>query len=51
MVYTDDAFEAAAAFNADKDIAGAVSWAPDIYNLAEGQGQPHAGHHAARPTS
>jgi ABC-type nitrate/sulfonate/bicarbonate transport system substrate-binding protein/outer membrane protein OmpA-like peptidoglycan-associated protein len=38
MVYTDDAFQAAAAFNAQKDIAGCVSWAPDIYNLAEGKG-------------
>jgi len=28
------AFEAAAAFAADKNIAAAVSWAPDIYNLA-----------------
>jgi len=35
MVFTDDAFQAAAAFNAQKDISGAVSWAPDIYNLAE----------------
>ena len=33
--YTSDAFQAAAAFNADKDIAGVVSWAPDIYNLSE----------------
>ena len=32
------AFEAAAAFNADKNIAAAVSWAPDIYNLAKVQG-------------
>jgi NitT/TauT family transport system substrate-binding protein len=31
--YTSDAFEAAAAFNADKSLAGVVSWAPDIYNL------------------
>ncbi|GMU20163.1 MAG: hypothetical protein AMXMBFR13_02620 [Phycisphaerae bacterium] len=38
MVFTDDAFQAAAAFNAQKDIAGCVSWAPDIYNLAEAQG-------------
>ena len=29
---------AAAAFNAQKDIAGAVSWAPDIYNLADTRG-------------
>jgi NitT/TauT family transport system substrate-binding protein len=34
-VFTEDAFQAAAAFNAQKDIAAAVSWAPDIYNLAE----------------
>lgn len=33
MVFTEDAFQAAAAFNAQKDIAGAVTWAPDIYNL------------------
>lgn len=33
MVFTNDAFQAAAAFNAQKDIAGAVTWAPDIYNL------------------
>jgi len=32
--YTASAFEAAAAFAADKNIAAAVSWAPDIYNLA-----------------
>ncbi len=38
MVYTDDAFQAAAAFNAQKDIAAAVSWAPDIYNLEKVQG-------------
>jgi ABC-type nitrate/sulfonate/bicarbonate transport system substrate-binding protein len=31
--FTQDAFQAAAAFNADKSIAGVVSWAPDIYNL------------------
>jgi outer membrane protein OmpA-like peptidoglycan-associated protein len=37
-VYTNTAFEAAAAFNARPDIAAAVSWAPDIYNLAEVQG-------------
>ena len=51
MIYTDDAFQAAAAFNANKDIAGAVSWSPDIYNLAKVQGQPHAGDHRRRPTS
>jgi NitT/TauT family transport system substrate-binding protein len=35
MVFTDDAFQAAAAFNREKDLAGCVSWAPDIYNLSE----------------
>jgi NitT/TauT family transport system substrate-binding protein len=38
MTFTTTAFEAAAAFNAQKDLAAAVSWAPDIYNLAEAQG-------------
>jgi NitT/TauT family transport system substrate-binding protein len=38
MQYTNDAFQAAAAFNSDKSIAGAVSWAPDIYNLADVKG-------------
>jgi NitT/TauT family transport system substrate-binding protein len=38
MIYTPDAFQAAAAFNAQKDIAGAVSWAPDIYNLEKVKG-------------
>ena len=38
MIFTDDAFQAAAAFNAQKDIAGAVSWAPDIYNLEKIRG-------------
>ena len=36
--YTQDAFQAAAAFNADKSIAGVVSWAPDIYNLSKVRG-------------
>ena len=36
--YTNDAFEAAAAFNAQKDIAACVSWAPDIYKLSEQPG-------------
>jgi len=36
--YTADAFQAAAAFNADSSIAGVVSWAPDIYNLSEASG-------------
>lgn len=38
MVYTEDAFQAAAAFSADRSISGAVSWAPDIYNLEKVQG-------------
>ncbi len=38
MVYTEDAFQAAAAFNANKDLAGCVSWAPDIYNLEKAKG-------------
>jgi NitT/TauT family transport system substrate-binding protein len=38
MVFTEDAFQAAAAFNAQKGIAGVVSWAPDIYKLAEVKG-------------
>ena len=33
MKFTKDAFQAAAAFNQNKDIAAVVSWAPDIYNL------------------
>ncbi len=35
FIYTEDAFQAAAAFGSDKSIAACVSWAPDIYNLAE----------------
>ncbi|MEP6690133.1 MAG: phosphate ABC transporter substrate-binding/OmpA family protein [Gemmatimonadaceae bacterium] len=31
--YTQDAFQAAAAFNADKSIDCVASWSPDIYNL------------------
>jgi NitT/TauT family transport system substrate-binding protein len=38
MIFTEDAFQAAAAFNAKKDIAGCVSWAPDIYNLSKIKG-------------
>ena len=40
MIYTNDAFAAAAAFDADKQkkIAGAVSWSPDIYNLEKVKG-------------
>jgi len=36
--FTQDAFQAAAAFNADKRLAGAVSWSPDIYNLEKVKG-------------
>jgi NitT/TauT family transport system substrate-binding protein len=36
--FTQDAFQAAAAFNADKKIACVVTWAPDIYNLADAPG-------------
>ena len=36
--YTTDAFEAAAAFNSNKDIDAVVTWAPDIYNLSEVKG-------------
>lgn len=35
FIYTSDAFQAAAAFSADKSLAACVSWAPDIYNLSE----------------
>jgi NitT/TauT family transport system substrate-binding protein len=35
MNFTQDAFQAAAAFNGEKSLAAAVSWAPDIYNLAK----------------
>ena len=38
LVYVNTAFEAAAAFNRDKTLAGCVSWAPDIYSLAEAKG-------------
>jgi len=36
--FTQDAFQAAAAFNADKTLSGVVSWAPDIYNLEKVKG-------------
>lgn len=36
--FTEDAFQAAAAFNADKRLAGCVSWAPDIYKLSDVKG-------------
>ena len=35
MKYTATAFEAAAAFVADKSVDGCVSWAPDIYKIPE----------------
>ena len=35
VIPTEDAFQAAAAFNKEKDIAACVSWSPDIYNLSE----------------
>lgn len=35
MKYTTTAFEAAAAFVADKKIDAVVSWSPDIYNISE----------------
>jgi ABC-type nitrate/sulfonate/bicarbonate transport system substrate-binding protein len=36
--FTQDAFQAAAAFNADRNLSAVVSWAPDIYNLEAVQG-------------
>src|SRR5215831_12249115 len=36
--YTQDAFQAAAAFNTTKTLSGVVSWAPDIYNLEKVKG-------------
>jgi ABC-type nitrate/sulfonate/bicarbonate transport system substrate-binding protein/outer membrane protein OmpA-like peptidoglycan-associated protein len=39
MTFTEDAFHAAAAFNAQRnEIDAVVSWAPDIYALAEAKG-------------
>ncbi len=38
MVFTEDAFQAASAFSSRKEIAGCVSWAPDIYNLSKVKG-------------
>lgn len=38
MIFTNTAFEAAAAFAADKSLSGVVSWSPDIYNLAKAKG-------------
>ena len=37
-IFTEDAFQAAAAFSARKEIAAAVTWAPDIYNLEKIKG-------------
>ncbi|HKI38347.1 MAG TPA: phosphate ABC transporter substrate-binding/OmpA family protein [Gemmataceae bacterium] len=36
--YYPDAFQAAAAFNARKELSACVSWSPDIYNLAKVKG-------------
>ncbi|MFV2065740.1 MAG: phosphate ABC transporter substrate-binding/OmpA family protein, partial [Pirellulales bacterium] len=36
--FTDDAFQAGAAFNAQKEITAVASWAPDVYNLEKVQG-------------
>jgi len=38
FVFTKDAFQAAAAFNAEKSIAACVTWAPDIYKLGDIKG-------------
>ncbi len=38
MIFTQDAFQAAAAFNTDQNISAAVTWAPDIYNLEKVKG-------------
>lgn len=35
MTFTKDAFQAAAAFNANQKFSAVVSWAPDIYKLAD----------------
>jgi len=35
MKFTKDAFQAAQAYNQNKDISAAVSWAPDIYTLTD----------------
>jgi NitT/TauT family transport system substrate-binding protein len=35
MKFTKDAFQAAQAYNQNADIAGVVTWAPDIYTLTE----------------
>ena len=38
MQFTGNAFEAATAFNSDRKISAAVTWAPDIYNLEKVKG-------------
>ncbi len=38
MVFTADAFQAAAAFHDRPQLAAAASWAPDIYNLSDVRG-------------
>jgi NitT/TauT family transport system substrate-binding protein len=38
MRFTTNAFEAATAFQSDKQISAAVSWAPDIYKLSDVKG-------------
>jgi NitT/TauT family transport system substrate-binding protein len=38
MIFTEDAFQAAALFSDQKDVAGAVSWSPDIYKLKDRKG-------------
>jgi len=36
--FTNDAFAAAAAYNAERSLAAVVTWAPDIYNLSDAKG-------------
>jgi NitT/TauT family transport system substrate-binding protein len=44
MKFTPDAFQAAAAYKADKNITACVSWSPDIYTLTtDAKGQPIKG--------
>jgi NitT/TauT family transport system substrate-binding protein len=38
FAYTKTAFQAASAFNSQKDLAACVSWSPDIYNLTKVKG-------------
>ena len=49
--FTQDAFQAAAAFNADKSISGAVSLGAGYLQPVEGEGESHAGDPRRRPTS